>query len=151
MDTIEALVPTLEGKTDRQKNPHPVKSLARATWVVARLGGWNCYYKPPGPITFRRGMERFHAIHHGRMLEMRLQRGENPLVLLRHMCRRSPVARPMPQHGHRGRRSTNAAVSRRLSVAMELGMCRSGRSGGACGLATGGNDNRFGCSLVPAS
>ena len=51
MDTIEALVPTLEGKTDRQKNPHPVKSLARATWVVARLGGWNCYYKPPGPIT----------------------------------------------------------------------------------------------------
>ena len=47
MDTIEALVPTLEGKTDRQKNPHPVKSLARATWVVARLGGWNCYYKPP--------------------------------------------------------------------------------------------------------
>jgi hypothetical protein len=25
-------------------------------------------------VTFRRGMERFHAIHHGRMLEMRLQR-----------------------------------------------------------------------------
>jgi hypothetical protein len=74
METIEALVPTLEGKTDRQKNPHPVKSLGRAGWVVARLGGWNCYYKPPGPITFRRGMERFHAIHHGRMLEMRLQR-----------------------------------------------------------------------------
>ncbi|MGO9633611.1 MAG: hypothetical protein ACLPX1_06925 [Steroidobacteraceae bacterium] len=74
MDTIEALVPTLEGKTDRQKNPHPARSLARATWVVARLGGWNCYYKPPGPITFCRGMERFNAIHHGRLLEMRLQR-----------------------------------------------------------------------------
>jgi len=74
IDTIEALVPTLEGNTDRQKNPHPAKSLARAGWVVARLGGWNCYYKPPGPITFRRGMERFYAIHHGRLLEMRLQR-----------------------------------------------------------------------------
>ena len=75
METIEALVPTLEGKTERQKNPHPVEAaLARAGWVVARLGGWNCYYKPPGPITFRRGMERFYAIHHGRMLEMRLQR-----------------------------------------------------------------------------
>ncbi len=74
MDTIEALVPTLEGKTDRQTNPHPIRSLARATWVIARLGGWNCYYKPPGPITFRRSMERFHAIHHGRLLEMRLQR-----------------------------------------------------------------------------
>ncbi len=54
--------------------PHPARSLAWATWVVARLGGWNCYYKPPGPITFRRGMERFYAIHHGRLLEMRLQR-----------------------------------------------------------------------------
>jgi hypothetical protein len=74
MDTIEALVPTLEGRTERQKNPHPVRSLARASWVVARLGGWNCYYKPPGPITFRRGMEQFYAIHRGRKLEMRLQR-----------------------------------------------------------------------------
>jgi hypothetical protein len=74
IDTVEALVPTLEGNTDRQKNPHPVKSLARAGWVVARLGGWNCYYKPLGPITFRRGKERFYAIHHGRLLEMRLQR-----------------------------------------------------------------------------
>ena len=36
MDTIEALVPTLEGNTDRQKNPHPARSLAWATWVVAR-------------------------------------------------------------------------------------------------------------------
>jgi hypothetical protein len=73
MATIEALVPTLEGNTDRQKNPHPVKSLARASWVVARLGGWNCYYKPPGPITIRRGMEQFYAIHRGTSLEMRMQ------------------------------------------------------------------------------
>jgi hypothetical protein len=68
IETLEALVPTLEGKTDRQKNPHPPASLARAGWVIARLGGWNCYYKPPGPITFRRGMEQFHAIHRGHQL-----------------------------------------------------------------------------------
>jgi hypothetical protein len=74
MDTVEALVPTLEGSTERQKNPHPARGLARASWVVARLGGWNCYYKPPGPITFRRGMEQFYAIHRGREVEMRLQR-----------------------------------------------------------------------------
>jgi len=73
------------------------------------------------------------------------------LVLLRQTIRRSPVARPMPQQGQRGRRSTRATVSRRLSVAMEFGICRSGRSGGACGSATGGNDNRFGSSLVAAS
>lgn len=74
IDTIEALVPTLQGKTDRQKNPHPSRSLARASWVIARLGGWNCYYKPPGPITMRRGMEQFRAIHRGRQLEMMMQR-----------------------------------------------------------------------------
>ena len=68
IDTIEALSPTLEGKTERQKNPHPPRSLARAAWVMARLGGWNCYYSPAGPITMRRGTERFHAIHEGRLL-----------------------------------------------------------------------------------
>ena len=73
IETLEALVPTLEGKTERQKNPHPDRSLARACWVVARLGGWNCYYKPPGPITFRRGMEQFHAIHRGRLLGSKLE------------------------------------------------------------------------------
>jgi hypothetical protein len=71
IETLEALIPTLEGKTERQQNPHPPRSLARAGWVIARLGGWNCYYKPPGPITFRRGVEQFQAIHRGRLLESR--------------------------------------------------------------------------------
>jgi hypothetical protein len=66
IDTIEALNPVLEGKTKRQQNPHPPRSLARARWVMARLGGWNCYYGPPGPIVMHRGVERFHAIHAGR-------------------------------------------------------------------------------------
>ena len=74
METLTPLGPTLEGKTVRRQNPHPVRSLAWAAWIIARLGGWNCYYKPPGPITFRRGMEQFYAIHRGRQLEMRLQR-----------------------------------------------------------------------------
>jgi hypothetical protein len=68
IDTLAALGPTLEGKTDRQRNPHPPRSLAWAAWTIARLGGWNCYYKPPGPITFRRGMEQFYAIHRGRLI-----------------------------------------------------------------------------------
>jgi hypothetical protein len=73
IETLEALVPTLEGNTERQQNPHPARSLARASWVIARLGGWNCYYKPPGPITFRRGMEQFQAIHRGRLLGSNLE------------------------------------------------------------------------------
>lgn len=58
---IEALNPTLEGKTETQKNPHPEKTLAFAVWVVARLGGWKSYSKserPPGPITFFNGLQR---------------------------------------------------------------------------------------------
>lgn len=61
MKIVEALNPTLEGKTEIQKNPHPVKTLAFAVWVVARLGGWKSYSKserPPGPITFFNGLIR---------------------------------------------------------------------------------------------
>lgn len=74
MDTLAALCPTLEGSTERQRNSHPPHGLAWAAWSIARLGGWNCYYKPPGPITFRRGMEAFQQIHRGRLLAMTLQR-----------------------------------------------------------------------------
>ena len=58
IETLAALSPTLEGRTERQQNLHPAASLAWAAWIIARLGGWNCYYKPPGPITMRRGMGR---------------------------------------------------------------------------------------------
>ena len=72
--TLEALNPTLEGNTAKQKNPHPALSLAWAAWVIARLGYWHCYGKPPGPITFHRGMERFKAIHQGFSLPLREKR-----------------------------------------------------------------------------
>ena len=71
--TIEALNARLEGKTQKQRNPHPPASLARAAWVIARLGSWHCYGKPPGPITFHRGMEKFMAIHEGFTLHAMLQ------------------------------------------------------------------------------
>jgi hypothetical protein len=60
-----ALCPRLEGATQRQRNPHPTGSLAWLSWIVARLGGWNCYYKPPGPKTMRDGWLRFAAIAEG--------------------------------------------------------------------------------------
>lgn len=70
IETLRALVPTLEGKTALQKNPHPPHSLAWAAWVIAKLGGWDGYpkSKPPGPITFRHGLEYFKAVAHGRTL-----------------------------------------------------------------------------------
>ncbi len=67
VQTLEALLPGLEGKTAAQKNPHPRRSLAWATWIIAKLGGWDGYKssKPPGPITFRHGLEYFHSIDYG--------------------------------------------------------------------------------------
>ena len=60
-----AISPTLEGKTARQKNPHPPRSLAWLAWIIARLGGWNCYDKPPGPKTMRAGWARFASMATG--------------------------------------------------------------------------------------
>jgi Transposase DDE domain len=69
--TLEALLPDLEGQTAAQKNPHPPRSLAWAAWIIAKLGGWDGYKssKPPGPITFRHGLEYFHAIAYGHRLK----------------------------------------------------------------------------------
>ena len=55
---IAAISASLEGGTERQKNHHRQGSLAWVAWVVARLGGWNCYYKPPGPKTMADGWKR---------------------------------------------------------------------------------------------
>lgn len=46
---LEAICQSLEGKTEKQKNPHPKGSSAYANWVCARLGKWTGYYGKPGP------------------------------------------------------------------------------------------------------
>ncbi len=68
MPAAEAIAPTLEGKTARQQNPHPRQSLAWLSWIIARLGGWNCYYKPPGPKTMRAGWAQFASMAAGFVL-----------------------------------------------------------------------------------
>jgi hypothetical protein len=64
-DALQRLSKKLEGKTLRQQNPHPAGSLAFVAWITARLGGWNCYYKPPGPKTMRDGWNRLAATLEG--------------------------------------------------------------------------------------
>ncbi len=58
---LEAFCAKLEGKTERQKNPHPKASLAYAAWVCARLGGWTGYYGKPGPIVMLNGWLEIQA------------------------------------------------------------------------------------------
>lgn len=67
---LEAISARLEGKTTRQKNPHPQGSLAFAAWVIARLGGWTGYYDKPGPKTMRRGLDDFQRIKYGTTLRL---------------------------------------------------------------------------------
>lgn len=66
---------SLEGNTERQKNPHPPGSLGFVAWIAARLGGWNCYYKPPGPKTMRTGWNKLAAMLDGYVLATQ---GQNP-------------------------------------------------------------------------
>jgi hypothetical protein len=62
---IESIGHSLEGKTERQKNPHPSGSLAHAAWICARLGGWTGYGRKPGPIVLLRGLVRLQAMLEG--------------------------------------------------------------------------------------
>jgi len=74
---LEACCAQLEGKTQRQKNPHPKGSLAYAAWVCARLGGWTGDYGKPGPVVMLAGWLEFQA----------RKRGANLLDLYPRPCR----------------------------------------------------------------
>ena len=65
IEPVAAIGKSLEGKTERQKNHHPKGSLAWLAWITARLGGWNCYYKPPGPKTMATGWKQLAAMLEG--------------------------------------------------------------------------------------
>lgn len=78
IDLLHDLQPTLEGKTEKQKNPHPPNTLAWAAWIIARLGGWKGYAseRKPGPITFLHGLREFSSILVGWRLARRLGVGD---------------------------------------------------------------------------
>lgn len=70
IETLHHIQPTLEGKTEKQMNPYLLFSLAWATWIIARLGGWKGYAseRKPGPITICHGLHVFTAMHQGWLL-----------------------------------------------------------------------------------
>ncbi len=74
IEAAAAISESLEGRTNRQKNPWEKGSLAWLAWIAARLGGWNCYYKKPGPKTMADGWKRLRTMLEGAAIAMgRLQ------------------------------------------------------------------------------
>ncbi len=67
IEALSVLSPTLEGNTEKLKNPYNPSELKFAIWVIARLAGWSGYQKqtPPGPITLHRGLIKFKQIFEG--------------------------------------------------------------------------------------
>lgn len=57
-----------EGRTQKQKNPHPPDSLQWCAWVIARLGSWKPNEKSPGVLSILWGWLRFHEIYDGFVL-----------------------------------------------------------------------------------
>lgn len=66
-ECLEQQCTLLEGKTDKLKNPYKKNTLARSTWVIARLGGWKGYKteRSPGITTLWIGLRRFFDIYDG--------------------------------------------------------------------------------------
>jgi hypothetical protein len=69
MTALRAICASLEGRTEKLKNPHDPTTLAWYHWIAARLGGWSGYtskgYSPAGPKTIARGLKRLDAMVEG--------------------------------------------------------------------------------------
>jgi hypothetical protein len=69
---LRAINTTLEGRTEKLKNPFSPDMLAWYAWIAARMGGWSGYtskgYKPAGPKTMARGLKRLDAMVDGWLL-----------------------------------------------------------------------------------
>jgi hypothetical protein len=64
---LEHQIISLEGKTEKQKNPYKAKDLKRYVWAIARLGGWKGYEskRHPGITTLWIGIKYFKAAMQG--------------------------------------------------------------------------------------
>lgn len=66
LPALQSLSDSLEGRTEKLKNPFDPTTLAWFCWIVARLGGWSGYtskgYKPAGPKTMHHGLLRLEGI-----------------------------------------------------------------------------------------
>lgn len=69
LDTLQAINKTYTSPRSGRGNPYPVRTLPWAAWIIARLGGWDGSKaptaKPPGPITFKHGLDTLKTMAQG--------------------------------------------------------------------------------------
>lgn len=80
LEFLKVLLGVYEGKTIKQKNPFHEYSLAWGAWIIARIGGWKGYQRacPAGPITMKRGLEKFSSLFEGWLLHQMSPPGAVP-------------------------------------------------------------------------
>jgi hypothetical protein len=63
----------LKGATAKLANPHKAQTTPWAKWIIARLGGWSGFasQRPAGPITLKRGLDKFTQIFAGWCLALK--------------------------------------------------------------------------------
>ena len=71
---LQHIAPTFNGRSGHQINPHPPDSIAFATWIIGRLGGWKPGVKdrPAGVIALHKGNIRFQDQLRGFILAMKM-------------------------------------------------------------------------------
>ncbi|MCY7293023.1 MAG: IS4 family transposase, partial [Ferruginibacter sp.] len=67
MQCLQAAGKKLNGKTDKQSNPHNAETIKEATWIIARIGGWKGYKSQRnfGMTTLLKGLKKFYEIFNG--------------------------------------------------------------------------------------
>lgn len=73
---LRVLANKMEQKKTQIQNNYFDEKLSWASWVIARLGGWKGYTKqrPPGPITMKRGLDKFDLIYQGWILAKQMEK-----------------------------------------------------------------------------
>jgi hypothetical protein len=67
---LEVICKKYEGKTEKQKNQYQKGTLAWASWIIGRIGGWKGYASDakPGIKTMKDGLVAFYRMYDGFML-----------------------------------------------------------------------------------
>jgi hypothetical protein len=73
LNFLKIYMPDIEGKTKKLSNPFREGTLPWAAWAMGRIGHWSGYMSqgPPGYITIKIGLERFHELFNGYLIALK--------------------------------------------------------------------------------